>query len=450
MRFTVWDATQAPHAIRAMLAYLFELPEHRVRVIAPPDVGGGLGPKASFYPEEALVCWLARRLRRPVKWIEDRLEHFVSAAQEREQVHTVEIAFTRDGTLLALRDVFTHDIGMYGALVAPVITACTVPGPYRIPNIHSEVRAAYTNLQPTGAVRGAGRPQGVLVMERMMDRMAETLGLDPADVRARNLIPADAFPYPVGMWFRDGAPLTYDSGDYPELLRRALERADYAAGAPRAGARCAREGRYRGIGVAICVEGVGLGPFEGAILRLDGRGRVVVTSGAPPQGQGYQTAFAQIAADAVGVRYEDVDVVTGDTGAIPYGVGSFASRVTANAGPAILQAGGALREKILAVAAPPAGGRGGRSRDRRRRRPRARAARPRRAPRPGRAPGQGGRGLRHGHARRPRGRARGLRVLHAVPGRLLSQRPRLHPRRRPRDRRGRRSSATSSATTAAT
>jgi aerobic carbon-monoxide dehydrogenase large subunit len=347
--FTVWDATQAPHAVRAMLAYLFDLPEHRVRVIAPPDVGGGLGPKASFYPEEALVCWLARRLRRPVKWVEDRHEHFVSAAQEREQVHTVEIAFTRDGTLLALRDVFTHDIGMYGALVAPVITACTVPGPYRIPNIHSEVRAAYTNLQPTGAVRGAGRPQGVLVMERMMDRMAETLGLDPADVRARNLIPADAFPYAVGMWFRDGAPLTYDSGDYPELLRRALERADYAQ-ARREQAALRERGRHRGIGVAICVEGVGLGPFEGAILRVDGRGRVVVTSGAPPQGQGYQTAFAQIAADAVGVRFDDVDVVTGDTGAIPYGVGSFASRVTATAGPAILQAGRALREKILAVA----------------------------------------------------------------------------------------------------
>jgi carbon-monoxide dehydrogenase large subunit len=348
--FTVWDATQAPHQIRAMLAYLFELPEHRVRVIAPPDVGGGLGPKASFYPEEALACWTARALRRPVKWIEDRHEHFVSAAQEREQVHTIEIAFTRDGMLLGLRDVFTHDIGMWGALVAPVISGCTVPGPYRIPNIHSEVRAAYTNLQPSGAVRGAGRPQGVLVMERMMDRMAETLGLDPAEVRARNLIPADAFPYDVGMWFRDGARLTYDSGNYPELLRRALERADYA-GARRAQAALRAQGRCRGIGVAICVEGVGLGPFEGAVLRLDGRGRVVVTSGAPPQGQGYQTAFAQIAADAVGVRYEDVDVVTGDTGAIPYGVGSFASRVIANAGPAILQAGGALRDKILAIGA---------------------------------------------------------------------------------------------------
>jgi len=152
------------------------------------------------------------------------------------------------------------------------------------------------------------------------------------------------------MWFRDAAPLTYDSGNYPELLRRALERADYEE-ARREQARLRKDGRHRGIGLAICVEGVGLGPFEGAILRLDARGRVVVTSGAPPQGQGYQTAFAQIAADAVGVRFEEVDVVTGDTAAIPYGVGSFASRVTANAGPAILEAGGALRQKIMTVAA---------------------------------------------------------------------------------------------------
>ena len=348
--FTVWDATQMPHAIRSFLAHLFGMPEHQIRVIAPPDIGGGFGPKGSFYPEEALVCWLARRLKRPVKWIEDRYEHFVTAAQEREQVHTIEIAFSKDGKLLGLRDVFTADVGMYGALIAPVITACTVPGPYKIPNIHSEFRAVYTNLQPSGAVRGAGRPQAVLMMERMMDRMAETLRLDPAEVRFRNLIPPDEFPYAVGMTFRDSAPLTYDSGDYPALLRRALDLADYnRARSDQAGLR--ERGRYRGIGIAVCVEGVGLGPFEGAILRLDGRGRVVLTTGAPPQGQGYQTAFAQIAADAVGVRYEDVDVVTGDTGAIPYGIGSFASRVTANAGPAVLQAGAELRRKILEVAA---------------------------------------------------------------------------------------------------
>jgi carbon-monoxide dehydrogenase large subunit len=348
--FTVWAATQNPHQVRGMLSLLLDLPEQQIRVIAPPDIGGGFGPKGGFYPEDALVCWLARHLNRPVKWIEDRHEHFIAAAQEREQVHTIELALRRDGTLLGLRDVFTNDLGIYGALVAPVITMCTVIGPYRIPNIHSEFYAAYTNLPPSGAVRGAGRPQAVLVMERMMDRAAEALHMDPAELRQKNLIPPQDFPYPVGMIFRDSAPLTYDSGDYPELLRRALELADY----PRARqeqAELRAQGRYRGIGIAICVEGVGLGPFEGAVLRLNSRGRVVATIGAPPQGQGYQTTIAQIAADAVGVRLEDVDVVTGDTDAIPYGVGSFASRVMANGGPAVLRAGTELKAKIIDTAA---------------------------------------------------------------------------------------------------
>jgi carbon-monoxide dehydrogenase large subunit len=347
--FTIWAATQMPHGLRNFLSYLFGMSEHQIRVIAPPDIGGGFGPKGGGYPEDALVCWLARDLKRQVKWIEDRFEHFVSAAQEREQVHNIELAFTKDGTLVGLRDVFTHDLGVFGALVTPVISMCTVVGPYKVPNIHSEFYATYTNLPPSGAVRGAGRPQGVLVHERMMDRAAEALHMDPAELRFRNLIPPDEFPYPVGMTFRDSAPLTYDSGDYPGLLRRALELANYEA-SRREQAQLLGEGRYRGIGIAICVEGVGLGPFEGAIVRLNSRGRVVTTIGAPPQGQGYQTAFAQITADAVGVRYEDVDVVTGDTGAIPFGIGSFASRVTANAGPSVVQAGSQLRDKILAVA----------------------------------------------------------------------------------------------------
>jgi carbon-monoxide dehydrogenase large subunit len=186
----------------------------------------------------------------------------------------------------------------------------------------------------------------------MMDRAAEVLQLDPADMRMRNLIPPEEFPYSVGMTFRDSAPLTYDSGDYPQLLRRALEVAEYEqAREEQARLRADGSTKYRGIGVAICVEGVGLGPFEGAIVRLNNRGRVVTTLAAPPQGQGYQTAFAQITADAVGVRYEDVDVVTGDTGAIPYGIGSFASRVTANAGPSVMQAGAELRTRILNTAA---------------------------------------------------------------------------------------------------
>lgn len=348
--FTIWDATQVPHSVRGLLAFLLGMPEHRIRVIAPPDVGGGFGPKASTYPEEILVPWLARYLRRPVKWVEDRHEHFISATQEREQIHQIEVAFDREGKLLGLRDVYLHDAGFFGVLVPAFITGCTVPGPYKIPNIHSEFKGVYTNLQPTGAVRGAGRPQAVFVMERMMDRVAETLGLDPAEVRFRNLIQPEEMPYDVGMIFRDAAPLVYDSGDYPELLKRGLEIANYLE-ARQEQVRLRTQGKYRGIGIAICVEGVGLGPFEGATVRLDSRGKVVVTIGAPPQGQGYQTAYAQIAADVLGVTYEDVEVHTGDTGAIAYGVGNFASRVLANAGPSLVQAGGVLKDKILSVAA---------------------------------------------------------------------------------------------------
>jgi carbon-monoxide dehydrogenase large subunit len=349
---TVWDATQTPHYVRRMLAELFDLPEDRIRVIAPPDVGGGFGPKASFYSEEVLIPWLARHLRQPVKWIEDRWENFVSAAQEREQVHTIEIGFTREGKLLALRDVFLHDQGAYAnnGLQVPNISGTTVPGPYKIPNIHIEYRAVYTNMPPVTAVRGAGRPQGVFVMERMMDRMAERLGLDPTEVRFRNLVQAEDFPYPVGLVFRDGSPLTYDSGNYPELLRRTLARVDYA-GLRAEQVALRAQGRHRGIGVAVYVEGVGLGPFEGALTRLDSRGKVIVTLAAPPQGQGYQTVFAQICADAMGLRMDDIEVVTGDTATIPFGVGTFASRVMANAGPSVFQAGAALKQKLLAVAA---------------------------------------------------------------------------------------------------
>jgi carbon-monoxide dehydrogenase large subunit len=347
--FTVWDASQGPYGVRNALANLFGMPEHKIRVISPPDIGGGFGPKGGFYVEEAIIPWLSRHLKRPVKWIEDRYEHFIAAAQERVQVHTTEIAYDDDGRLLALKNVFLHDTGASGILVSPVITSCTVPGPYRIRNIHTEFRAVYTNLQPSGAVRGAGRPQGTFVMERMMDRMAEERGLDPAEVRARNFIQPDEFPYDVGLIFRDSTRQVYDSGNYPGLLRRALEEIDYA-GARAEQAKLRAEGRCRGIGIAICVEGVGFGPFEGCVMRLDARGRVVVSESAPPQGQGYQTTFAQIAADAIGVRLEDVEVVTGDTGAVPFGTGSFASRVMANAATAVMQAGSALRERILSLA----------------------------------------------------------------------------------------------------
>jgi carbon-monoxide dehydrogenase large subunit len=353
---TVWDTTQSPHYVRQQLSMIYEMAEHDIRVIAPADVGGGFGPKAQFYGEEVVVPWVARVLGRPVKWVEDRQENFVAAMMERSQTHRIEVGFDDDGTLLAVRDVIEHDQGAYCAgLQVPSITTSAVPGPYRIPHIHTELYACYTNLVPTSSVRGAGRPQAVFAMERMMDRIAAHVGLDPAHVRARNLIPPSDFPYPVGIMFRDGSPLTYDSGDFPALLAGTLERIGYpAARAEQSRARA--EGRYVGIGLAMYVEGCGLGPYEGARVRLTNTGRILVTLAAAPQGQGYETVFAQIAAEALGLDMSHISVETGDTSRIPFGQGTFASRITATAGPAVLEAAREMRSRLVDTAARLLGG----------------------------------------------------------------------------------------------
>ena len=345
--FQVFDATQTPHQIRALIAHCYDLPEEKIRVVAPPDVGGGFGPKAGKYPEEIIVPWLAKLLDRPVKFIEDRYEHFVSCTQEHLQEHEVEVAYDDDGRLLGLKDVFHQDTGAYApSLIVPLIAGTTVPGPYKIPNLHIEFYSIFTNKVPSSAVRGAGRPQGVYVMERVMDRIADDLGLDPADVRVRNLIQEHEFPYPVGLTFRDGSPLTYDSGNYPGLLQKGLDKIDYAHQRELQAKRRA-EGALRGIGVSVAVEGVGLGPFEGATVRMESSGRITAIMGAPPQGQGFETTYAQIVSDAFGVDADLVDVVTGDTGAIAYGVGTFASRVMATAGPAMTTAAREVKEKLF-------------------------------------------------------------------------------------------------------
>lgn len=349
--YTVWDATQTPHAARRLYSLIYGIPEEQFRVIAPPDVGGGFGPKAQRYPEEMALPWLARQLGRPVKFIEDRYEHFLTCTMEHPQQHVIDVAFDEDGVILGLRDIFTSDMGAYGSsLIVPTIAGCTVPGPYRIPNLHIEFTAVFTNKVPQSAVRGAGRPQGVYVMERTIDRIADYLGLDPAEVRFRNLIQPDQFPYAVGLTFRDGSPLTYDSGNYPELLKKGLDLIDYPA-QRRSQAEKRAAGVYRGIGISVGLEGVGLGPFEGATVRLENSGRATVILGAPPQGQGFQTTYAQICAEYLGVDFDQIDVVTGDTSTIPYGIGTFASRVMANAGPALATAATEVRTKLLESAA---------------------------------------------------------------------------------------------------
>jgi carbon-monoxide dehydrogenase large subunit len=351
-RFTIWSATQAPHLIGRVASQMLGMDDWQVRVIAPHDVGGGFGPKAIFYPEEGLLPFAARMLGRPVKWTEDRREHFLSTNQERDQYHDAEIAVTRDGRILGFRDNIVFDTGAYvpWGIVEPWITATTIPGPYKLPAFQVNMQVVYTHKVPVTPVRGAGRPQAVFAMERMMDLAARELHLDAAEIRRRNFIQPEEMPFPMGLVYRDGAPVTYDSGDYPACLSKAQELIGYDAfRLEQSDAR--REGRCLGVGMAAYVEGTGLGPYEGAIVQVESSGKVLVTTGATPQGQGHVTTMAQIAAHELGISVDDVSVVTGDTGAIPFGIGTFASRIAVNAGNSVAMAAREIREKALAIAA---------------------------------------------------------------------------------------------------
>lgn len=351
-QLTVWDSTQAPIPIRNGLAALLGLPQRDVRVVAP-DVGGGFGPKIMmFYPEEVLVPLAAMRLGRPVKWVEDRREHFVATNHERTQIHDAEIAVDEDGRILGVRTVFLHDAGAYipYGLIVPIVAECTLPGPYRVPNYHAEFRAVFTNKTIVSPYRGAGRPHGVFVMERLLDLAARELGLDRAEIRRRNFIQPDQFPYDVGLIYQDNAPLVYDSGDYPAALERALEAVGYDRW-PEEKARYRAEGRRVGLGFACYVEGSGIGPYEGCRVTVEPSGKVYVATGVGTQGQGHFTSLAQVVADALGVDVGDVHVVTGDTAAFGWGTGTFASRAAVVAGSAAHLAAQAVREKALQVAA---------------------------------------------------------------------------------------------------
>ncbi len=347
-----WISTQAPLPIKNGLARLFGLPEFNVEVIAP-DIGGAFGAKIMlFYPEEILVPHAAIQLGRPVKWIEDRREHFTSASQERGQLHRIEVAVDETGRILGLRDRFLHDAGAYTpyGIVVPLITATQLPGPYRLRNYHVEFDAVYTNKVQVTPYRGAGRPQGAFVMERVIGLIARTLGLEPVEVRRRNLIQPDEFPWDVGLTFQDGGPTRYDSGNYPAGLETALRMIgldDFRA--RQAAARA--EGRYLGLGVACYVEGTGIGPYEGAHVRVEPSGKVLVATGLTTQGQGHYTTFAQIAADALGCDPADIKVVTGDTTRFNWGAGTFASRALVTSGNAVGIAARTVRDKALRLAA---------------------------------------------------------------------------------------------------
>jgi len=352
-RLTVWDTTQAPIAIRNFLAGMLDLSGNQVRVVAP-FIGGGFGPKIMMcYPEEVLIPWAAMRLERPVKWIEDRAENFVATTHERGQIHDAEIALTRDGRILGVRDAFLHDTGAYDpyGLTVPLNSQCTLLGPYHIPNYYSEFKAVFTNKTIVTPYRGAGRQHGVFVIERLLDLAARELGLDRAEIRRHNFIPPDAFPYNNEIIFQDFAPLVYDSGNYAPTLDKALKMIGYEEFIKETQPRLRAEGRHVGLGVVAYVEGTGIGPYEGARVQVQASGKVSVATGVGTQGQGHFTSFAQIVADQVGVNVRDVEVVTGDTDQFYWGAGTFASRGAVVAGNAINEAAKSVRQKILRLAA---------------------------------------------------------------------------------------------------
>ena len=349
---TVWDTTQAPVFLRNGLAAMLGLSERQVRVIAP-FVGGGFGPKIMlFYPEEVVLPWAAIQLERPIKWIEDRKEHFFATTHERGQIHDAEMALSRDGRILGIKDVFLHDSGAYDpyGLTVPINSQCTLLGPYDVANYDSSFTAVFTNKPIVTPYRGAGRQHGVFVMERLLDLAARDLGIDHAEIRRRNFIPADAFPYDNKIIYQDFAPLSYDSGNYGPVLDKALAMVDYDGFLKEEQPRLRAEGRHVGIGVAAYVEGTGIGPYEGARVQVQPNGRVSVATGIGTQGQGHFTSFAQIVADECGVDVRDVEVVTGDTDQFYWGAGTFASRGAVVAGNAVNEAAKAVRGKILRLA----------------------------------------------------------------------------------------------------
>ena len=351
-QLTVWASSQVPHQIRQFVAELLDLAPHQIRVIAP-DVGGAFGAKLIVYPEDVLIPFLARRLARPVRWIEDRLEHMVAATQEREQEHEVTVGFDDAGRLLALRDRFLHDTGAYTprGLVVPLLTASMLTGPYRIAAVEASVESRYTHRVPVTPYRGAGQPQAVFVIERVLDLVARETGIDRARVRLANLVRAEEMPWDTGMPnYRGSGHVVLDSGDLPSVLRRALDRAGYDALVAEAGAARA-QGRLRGVGVACYVELTGVGPFESARVRVDAAGRITAWSGVTTQGQSLETTLAQVAADELGVTPDDVTVIAGDTGGVEHGTGSFASRAAVVGGNAIALAARDVREKARRLAA---------------------------------------------------------------------------------------------------
>ena len=352
---TMWVSTQSPHLERAVVAAMVGIPENRVRVIAK-DVGGGFGCKGNTYPEPIIAGLLSVRLARPVKWTEERQENFVSTSHGRGQVQYVEAAYKNDGTLLGMRLRLYADLGAYTnriSHVIPTFTPSMAPGVYRVQNFSWSAALVFTNKTPYDAYRGAGRPDAAYMIERVMDLIAQKLNMDPVDVRRKNFIPADALPYVTP------SNMPYDTGNYEPALDKVLQLAGYDR-LRQEQERLRRQGELMGIGVTTTTEMCGVGPsahmggiggYESAVVRVDPTAKVTVLTGTSPHGQGTVTSFAQIVADDLGVPFDDIQVIHGDTEVVPKGVGTFGSRGLVVGGSAVLKAGQLVKQKAAQIAA---------------------------------------------------------------------------------------------------
>ncbi len=349
IRVHLWDSTQAPHGVRGNLARYFDLPEQAVRITVP-DVGGGFGPKGRTYPEEIVLAALAMRLGRAVRWVATRTEDLMTTGQGRGQIHHARMAARADGTILGIEDTIIHDAGAHtpSGVSVPFNTVRHLIGPYRLPALSAHLLGAFTTKTVTSALRGGGRPEGVFIVERLLDRLAERLDLDRTEIRRRNFIPPEAFPHDTGFRLQ-GRPVVYDSGDFPRYLNTLLEAIGYDD-FPRRQAEARSRGDYLGLGLAVFIESTGVGN-EGARARLDGEGKLHLATGSPSTGQGHATSFAQIAADHLGIPLHDIVFSSGDTALNPTGTGTFASRMTYDGGNAVAMAVGELKGMVLQRAA---------------------------------------------------------------------------------------------------
>lgn len=360
-RYTLYTASQNPHVIRLLMgAFVLQVPEHKIRVVSP-DVGGGFGSKIFHYAEEVTVTWASRKVGRPVKWTAERSESFMSDAQGRDHVSHAELAMDDDGKFLGLRVQTTANLGAYLSTFAPLVPtflyATLLAGQYTTPAIHCTVKAVFSNTVPVDALRGAGRPEATYLIERLVDKAAAETGIDPAEIRRRNLVPPDAFPYQTPV------ALAYDSGNYEQSLNTALATAayeDFEARRKEADTR----GKLRGIGLCAYIEACGAAPsaiagalgaraglYEAAEVRFHPTGSVTVFTGSQAQGQGHETTFAQIVSDRMGVPVENIEVVHGDTDRIPFGMGTYGSRSLAVGGSAIAKALDKIVDKGKKIAA---------------------------------------------------------------------------------------------------